>query len=75
MEIKKTEEIEIFGLKYEFWYDHSVRVWYGMLVDSDGNQVDECIDTGSGRDMLLILIGADASYRTNATAKVAGLSD
>ena len=40
-----TKAIDGHGaVKFEYWYDFSVRVWYGMPVDANGNQIGDTVD-------------------------------
>lgn len=36
---KQTETHEIFGVRYDIWYDRSVRSWTTLVKDADNNQV------------------------------------
>lgn len=33
------------NISFEYWYDRSVRVWFAIPVDDDGNQIGDTVDS------------------------------
>lgn len=60
---KQTETHEIFGVRYDIWYDRSVRSWTTLVKDADGNQVGPA-QYAPTRDLALIYVGLEAARPT-----------
>ena len=60
---KQNETHEIFGVRYDIWYDRSVRSWVVQTKDADNNQVGAA-EYAPTRDLALIYAGLEAARPT-----------
>jgi hypothetical protein len=53
----KTTKLTIWGIKVGVWFDPSLRLWTGVLVNEEGDQIGAA-EHNSSRDYLLLNLGA-----------------